>query len=430
MLNRFRTLPATAMAAVLGVALVATAGAADAREKPKKEKKEQAEKGKQLTPSRGFQPVLKKLGDAQIAKDAAALQAALTEAAGLATTPDDKYLVGFYRLQQGIIGSDQVAQAQGLNEMLDTGMTPPESVAAYNFFAGQFAYQAKDHAKAAIRFEAAKAAGSTEAVLPALLMDSYLNSGNLDKGWEVAKASIAAQRAAGQRPSDELYVRPAQAFQKAERANELLDVLSMRVEDYGQPAAWRNLLFIMLRDAGADKPLNMDILRLMRQTKAMTERAEYSEYAALGIETAMPGEVVDVIREGKASGVIPAKDSFFDDILESQVPRARDDAKAVLADAAKPATLANPRAALGTADALVAMREYAKAIPLYQAVATSGNPVGQYRLGVTQILAGQKAAGEATLAQITTGPRARLAKLWLVQAKSAAVPAAPAAAAN
>jgi hypothetical protein len=417
MLNRFRTLPATAMAAVLGVALVATAGAADAREKPKKE---QAAKGEQLTPSRGFQPALKKLSDAQNAKDAAALGAAIAEASGLATTPDDKYLVGFYRLQQGIIGSDQAAQAQGLDEMLDTGKTPAESVAPYNFFSGQFAYQAKDHAKAVTRFEAAKAAGSTEAVLPALLMDSYLNSGNIDKGWEVAKSSIAAARAAGQRPSDELYVRPAQAFQKANRSNELLDVLSMRVEDYGQPVAWRNLLFIMLRDAGTDKPLNMDILRLMRQTKAMTERAEYSEYAALGIETAMPSEVVAVIREGKASGVIPAKDSYFDDILESQTPRARDDAKAVLADAGKPATAANPRAALGTADALVSMGEYAKAIPLYQAVATSGNPIGQYRLGVTQILSGQQAAGEATLAQVNTGPRARLAKLWISHSKAAA----------
>ncbi|MCC2601055.1 tetratricopeptide repeat protein [Sphingopyxis yananensis] len=421
MLNRFRTLPATAMAAVLGLTLVAAPSAADAREKPKKE---QAAKGKQLSPSRGFQPMLKKLGDAQNAKDAAALQAALAEAAGAATSADDKYLLGFYRLQQGIIGNDQAVQGQGLDEMLDSGMTPPESLAPYNFFSGQFAYQAKNYAKAVTRFEAAKAAGSTEAVLPALLMDSYLSSGNLDKGWEVAQASIAAQRAAGQKPSDELYVRPAQAFQNANRTPELLDVLSMRVEDYPQAAAWRNLLFIMLRDAGGDKALNLDILRLMRQTKSMTERAEYSEYAALGVEAAMPGEVVSVIQQGKAAGVIPAKDSYFDDILESQTPRARDDAKAVLLDAAKPATLSNPRAALGTADALVAMGEYAKAIPLYQAVATSGNPVGQYRLGVTQLLAGQTDAGAATLGQVTTGPRARLAKLWVAQTKAKAAPAA------
>lgn len=417
MLTRFRKLPATAMAAVMGVALLTTAGAVEAREKPKKET---AAKGKQLSPSRGFQPALKKMTDAAAAKDAATLQAALTEGDAAATSPDDQYLVGFYRLQAGILSSDQALQAAGLDAMLNTGLTPPESVAPYNFFSGQFAYQAKDYAKAVQRFEAAQAAGSTETVLPALLMDSYLNAGDLDKGWAAAKASITAQRAAGQRPSDELYVRPAQAFQKANRNNELLEVLSMRVEDYNTPVAWRNLLFMMLRDAGTDKQLNLDILRLMRATNAMTERAEYSEYTALAIETGMPGEVVSVIQQGKTKGVIPAKDTHFDGILESQVPRARDDAKAVLADAARPATLSNPRAALGTADALVAQGEFAKAIPLYQAAATSGDGVAQYRLGVAQILAGQSPAESFSK---VGADRQRLAQLWTVHAKAKASPA-------
>lgn len=420
MLTRFRKLPATALVAVMGVALLTTAGAADAREKPKKET---AAKGQQLSPSRGFQPALKKMTDAAGAKDAAALQAALAEGDAAATSPDDQYLAGFYRLQAGIISSDQALQGAGLDAMLNTGLTPAESVAPYNFFSGQFAYQAKDYAKAVQRFEAAQAAGSTESVLPALLMDSYLSAGEVDKGWAAAKASITAQRAAGQRPSDELYVRPAQAFQKANRNNELLEVLSMRVEDYNTPVAWRNLLFMMLRDAGGDKQLNLDILRLMRATNAMTDRAEYSEYTALAIETGMPSEVVAVIQQGKTKGVIPAKDAHFDGILESQIPRARDDAKLVLADAARPATLTNPRAALGTADALVAQGEYAKSIPLYQAAATSGNAVAQYRLGVAQTLAGQPAAAAESFAKVSAD-RQRLSQLWTVHAKAKAAPAA------
>lgn len=418
MLNRFRTLPATAMAAVLGVALLSTSGVADAREKREKSaKSSQASKGKALSPSRGFQPVLKKMTDAGAAKDGAALAAALAEAANLATTPDDQYLIGFYRLQSGIIAGDQAQQSAGLDAMLATDLTPAEQVAAYNFFSGQFAYQAKDYNKAIQRFEAAQAAGSTESVLPVLLMDSYLSAGQLEKGWEIAQAGIAQARAAGQRPGDDLYVRPAQAFQKANRTNDVIDVLTMRVEDYNTPVAWRNLLQIMLRESSSDKQLNLDILRLMRATNSMTDRVEYSEYAALGIDTGMPSEVVSVIQEGKAKNIIPAKDQFFDGILETQIPRAREDAKAVNADAAKPATLANPRAALGTADALVAAGEIAKAIPLYQAAAAS-NPVAQYRLGVAQIRAGQKDAGVATLAN-APADRQRLAKLWAIHAKAA-----------
>lgn len=417
--NRFRMLPATAMAAVMGMALLTSAGTAQAAQKPKKE---QAAKSKQLSPSRGFQPSLKKMTDAAGAKDGAALQAALTEAEGTATSADDQYLIGFYRLQAGIISNDQALQGAGLDAMLATNLTPAESLAAYNFFSGQFAYQAKDYNKAVQRFEAAQAAGSTETVLPALLMDSYLNAGQTDKGWEIAKTSIIAQRAAGQLPSDELYVRPAQAFQKANRNNELLEVLSMRVEDYNTPVAWRNLLLIMLRDAGGDKQLNLDILRLMRATNAMTDRAEFNEYASLAIDTGMPGEVVAVIQEGRAKGAIPATDAHFNGILESQIPRARDDAKAVQADAARPATLANPRAALGTADALAAQGDYAKAIPLYQAAAASGDAVAQYRLGVAQSLTGQTGPAAESFAK-ATGTRQRLGQLWGVYSKAKAAPA-------
>ena len=88
MFTRFRSMPATAMAAVLGCALMTTATPAAAQKK-EKPKKEEAAKGKQLTASKGFAPALKKMTDATTAKDVAALQAALTEGQASASTPDD-----------------------------------------------------------------------------------------------------------------------------------------------------------------------------------------------------------------------------------------------------------------------------------------------------------------------------------------------------
>jgi tetratricopeptide (TPR) repeat protein len=357
------------------------------------------------------------MGDAANAKDAAALQAAIAEGQGSASTPDDNYLLSFYTLQLGLIGNDQAAQARGLDGMLDTGLTPPETLATYNFYAGNFAYGAKDYAKAVQRLEAAQAAGSAEAVLPILLMDSYLNMGQVDKGWAIAKAGIEAGRAAGQTPSEELYVRPAQAFQKANRTNDLLDVLTMRVQDYGTPATWRNTLYILLQQPGNDKDMNLDILRLMRASGGMAERPEYSEYAALAVDAGFPGEVVSVIRHGRAAGVIPASDQHFNGILESQEPHARADATALAADATKPSTLGNPRVARSTGDALVGNGDYAKAIPLYEAALKNGtDPVVQYRLGVAQALAGQTDAANASFASVQ-GDRQRLARLWEVYLK-------------
>lgn len=421
MFNRFRSMPATAIAAVLGCALMTTAVPVSAKEKPKKE---EGAKGKQLSPSKGFGPALKKMTDASAAKDAAALQAALAEGQSSATTPDDKYLVAFYQLQSGILGKDQALQSQGLDAMIESGLTPPENVAVYNFYSGNFAYGAKNYAKAVQRLEAAKAAGSTEAALAPMLMDSYLNAGQIDQGWAIAKAGIDAARAAGTKPSEELYVRPAQAFQKANRTNEMLDVLTMRVQDYPTAATWRNTLYILLQQSGGDKDVNLDILRLMRATNSMTQRPEYLEYAALATEAGYPGEVVAVVKQGRASGAIPQKDAHFDAILESQGPRAANDAAAVKADAAKPATLANPKVARSTGDALVGNGEAAKAIPLYEA-AVKGAPtdtVAQFRLGVAQALAGQADAAVASLAKVQ-GNRQRLAQLWSIHAKAGAAPA-------
>lgn len=424
MFTRFRSMPATAMAAVLGCALMATAipAAAQKKEKPKKE---EAAKGKQLTASKGFAPALKKMTDANSAKDAAALQAALTEAQASASTPDDKYLVGFYQLQLGILGKDQALQGQGLDVMLESGLTPAENIGVYNFYSGNFAYGAKNYTKAIQRLEAAKAAGSTEAALAPMLMDSYLNAGQIDKGWEIAQAGIASARAAGTKPSEELFVRPAQAFQKANRTNEMLDVLTMRVQDYPTPATWRNTLYILLQQSGGDKELNLDILRLMRATNSMTQRPEYLEYAGLATEAGYPGEVVALIKHGQNSGAIPKTDAHFGGILESQTPRATADAAAVAADATKPATLSNPKAARATADALVGNGDAAKAIPLYQAAlaASPTDAVIQYRLGVAQALAGQSDAAVASFAKVQ-GNRQRLAQLWTVRAKAGAAPAA------
>lgn len=425
MFNRFRSMPATAMAAVLGCALMATAAPAVAKEKPKKE---ETKKGSSIPASKEFSPALKKMMDAANAKDAAALQAAITEGQGSVTSPGDKYWAAFYQLQLGILNKDAVLQAQGLDAMLESGLTPPESVAVYNFFSGNFAYGAKDYPKAIQRLEVARSAGSTEASLQAMLMDSYLNAGQIDQGWAIAKAAIEADRAAGKRPSEELFVRPAQAFQKAKRTNEMIDVLTMRVQDYPAPATWRNVLYVVLQQAGGDKDLNLDVLRLMRAAGAMTDRPEYTEYAALAIEAGYPSEVVAVVKQGQNSGVIPKSDAHFNGILSSQEPRAASDSAAVSADASKPATLSNPKAARATGDALVGSGQAAQAIPLYEAAlkASGGSdPLVQYRLAVAQALAGQNDAAIANFAKVQ-GNRQRLAQLWTIYAKSKAAPAAPA----
>src|SRR3546814_13065177 len=97
---------------------------------------------------------------------------------------------------------------------LYSGKLQPANAATVNVFSGQFAYQKKDYAKAIQRLEAAKAAGSTESNLPAMLLESYANGGQTDKGIAFAKAEIDRMMAAGQTPPDWMFVNTINALQQ------------------------------------------------------------------------------------------------------------------------------------------------------------------------------------------------------------------------
>lgn len=421
----------SAMALLIG-ALAITATPAAAQRKSK-EKPAAAVAAPAISPSKAYQPEAQKVQAAFNAKDAAALEAALAAADPFATTVQDKYIQAQFRLQLGLMKPDQAMQAAALDAMIDSGIMPADNAARFNFFSGQFAYNQKDYAKVIKRMTAAKAAGATEREIPLLLMDSHLKQDQIDEALVVARAAIAADRAAGQRPSDEYFVRTSQALQKANRREELLDMLASRVRDYPQPAIWRNTLYMHMQ--GADKDMTLDVLRLMRYAGAMTERGEVQEYAALASEGGLPGEVLRVIDDARARNVIPAKDARFDEVYASQKARTVGDKAALDADAAKGAALPSARRARSTADALFGYGDYTRAAALYQVAIDKGDPemdLATMRLGVSQYLAGNPDSARTTLAKVG-GARKRLAGLWLTHidlkaagSNPAAAPAAPA----
>jgi len=429
MFHRFRSMPATAMAAVLGCALMTTAATpAAAREK---QKKEETAEGPQASPSKGFLPAVQKMDESLKKQDAAALQAAIAEGQGTATTDDDKYFLGFFTLQLGILNKDQALQEQGLDMALDSGKVQPANAATFNFFSGQFAYHKKEYAKAIQRLEAAKAAGSTEPNLPAMLLESYVNGGQTDKGIAFAKAEIDRMMAAGQTPPDWMFVNPVNALQKANRTNEAFDLLALRARVYPNPQVWNQALRLVLREAGASKQLSLDVFRLMRATGALQNRNEYAEYAQLATEAALPGEAVAVIDAGQKAGVVSATDSQLSDMKKAQAERAGDEESTIGAYAKKPSTLANPKVAGATGDALFGYGRYAEAIPLYQAAANAGadKDMWTYRLAAAQAMAGDTAAAKTGFGQVG-GAYALAAKFWLAKLNPAPAGAAPAPAAQ
>lgn len=431
MTKRFRPLSTAAKAVMIGSLMLGVTASPAFAKKEKEKPAQAADTQGKLSPSKEYIAVYKELVAANAAKDAVALQAAIAKGEALATKPDDRYLQASFGLQLGLLNKDTKLQASSLDAMIDSGLAPAAEVAKFNYFSGSFAYNDKDYAKTIKRLETAKAGGSKEPALGALLADSYVQTGQIDQALTTSKAAIVAARVAGTRPMEDLYVRPAQALLKAGRIDELMELLAMRLQDYPAPEVWRNTLYIHLQQAAADKELGLDIFRLMRATKALNTRAEYLEYAANATEAGLPGEVVALITEGQTKGVIPKGDARFNEILSTQTTRTSGERNALLADVGKATSLPDSKRARSSGDALLGYGEYAGAATLYAAALNlpGAQPdLVNFRLGQAQAMAGNADGATQAFAKVT-GPRKRLADLWLVHMKQMQAPAAAPAAA-
>jgi hypothetical protein len=419
----------SAVALVVGaLALSATPAAAQKKDRKKEKEAAAAPATPAIAASKAYLPVAQKVRAALVAKDAATMETLLAEGDTIAATTEDKYIQSQFKLQLGLLKSDRAMQLAAVDAMIDSGIMPAVDAERFNFFSGEAAYFAKDYTKALSRLTAAKAAGSKAANLDLLIMDSHLKLNQLDTALAFGKSAITADAAAGKVPSDEYFVRLARALTEAKRRDDLLDVLAMRVDHYPTPAIWRNTLLIYMR--GADKETTLDTLRLMRGVGAMSEKAEVLEFAALATEGGLPGEVLKVIDEAKAKGIVPESDPKFKEIYDTQKARTAGDKAALDADAAKGMALPSARRARSTADALFGYGDYAKAAALYQVALDKGDvepDLVKLRLGVSQHMSGNNDGAKATLASVG-GTRQRLAGLWLThmsnQAAAAAAPAA------
>ncbi len=385
--------------------------------------------------SRGFLPAARAVEAALIAKDTATATSALAAAEAAVSTDGDRYLQTSFELQLALLTGDRAVQAAALDKLIAHPMMPAKDVGQFNFFSGQFAYNDGDYAKALQRLAVAQSAGYKNPALELMIVDSKLKSGDIDGGVTAAKTAIMASRAAGQVSPEDLYVRPAQALQRAGRRDELLDILSMRLQDYPNAPTWRNTLLVHLQFAGEDKDLGIDILRLMFVAGVMEQRSEFLEYAALATEAGLPGEVVKIIDSAWDNSKISRDDARFKEIRASQDERASGDRASMDADYRRALAEPNGRRVRAAADALFGMGDYARAAELFQSAADKGGAdpnMVALRLAAALTMVGQYDEARAALDRVS-GNRARLADLWRIHINAktaAAAPAAPASTAD
>ncbi len=424
-LSRAALAATLALGAAMGSGIIAPQAAHAAKEA----------KAPKLKLSKGFvaaaQPAQTAV-NAVVAGDAAtetAAKAAVDAAIAAVTGPDDKFTAGSLLLNLGSKAKKPEYQRQGLALMLESGVADPATLPQLHAAAGQLAYQAKDYANAERYLQAAIDAGSKDASLKVLLGETYISNNQVAKGMAVLKSAIQDSKAAGQMPPESWYRRGLASAYRAKAVNEAAEFGALMIKDHptSQNVGIAATIVRELANYGGQDTL--DLMRLMGRSNSYNETRDYIEYIQAADPRRLPGETLDVIAAGIASGKLRAGDVFVSDAKTQATGRLAAD-KASLAgyeaDARKPS--ATETTISGAADALLSYGKAAQAEDLYKlALAKPGVDANRSltRLGIAQFDQGKYADAQASFAKVT-GPRMALAKLWGGFAASKAnPPAAP-----
>lgn len=418
-MKRISTAVLTA-ALVTGMAGVTIAAPASAK------KKEEAPKGPAYT--QAVAVAAQKVKAAFAAKDMATAEAGVAEAEAAVKTDDDRYLATFLRyaiISQKVADSstgtngafDPTPMIAPLDSLIANPATPADMRPQFEYSRATIAYDQKNWALATKLFTDAQTHGSTQANLPLYLAKTKIQAGNAAGGM----ADLDAIVATGKPQTDEFYRYAIQQSSNAGLRAETVKWMGRWVVAYPTSTGWRTALafygFSSKPIAKLDKRQRVDLFRLMRQTKALADQADYEEYAQSASDIGLPDETKMVIDEGKANGKIPATPS-------SGIKALITDSNAQITaegsfDALEKKAGTSPNGALSaqTGDAYLGRGNYAKAITLYRQALSKGgvtNDEVNTHLGIALALSGDKAGAKTAFAAVTGSPRNDIAAFWTI----------------
>ena len=356
---------------------------------------------------------LKALVDLQTAvnnKDYANVPAKVAAANAVASTKEDRYLIGQMELKAAVGANDRTAMATAIDAIANSGYGNAATNAKLYTSLGSELYNAKQYPQAAAAFQKAIALDPSDPQAGTLLGEAYFAEGQKAQAAAQFQKAIQARVAAGQKPEESLIKR-AVAVAYESQSPTAVDLARQWVAAYPNASSWHDAIAIYRNLNHPDAATEFDLLRLARVTDALQGTGDYHAYAYQAADQANYGEAKSLISEGIAAGKIKPTDPIVQEIqgvLKAKpAPTAAD-----LAAAEKGAR--EPNAFLRVGDRYYGAGNYAKAAELYREAVQHGadKNVANLRLGEALARTGDKAGATAALTTVS-GTRADIAKYWL-----------------
>lgn len=357
---------------------------------------------------------MKAITDLQTAvknKDYASVPGKVAAANAVAATKEDHYVIGKLQMVAAVAANDNAGVAAGIDAVAASGYPDPQIETYYLALGGRYA-DAKQFPQASAAFQKALALNPRDTEAMRLLGVSEFQAGQKAEAAGQFEKLIQASNSGGQKPAEELYRLAVQsAFDS--KSPEALTLAQQWVVAYPSPDSWENSIAVYRSVRQPDAESQVDLFRLLAATGGLRKANEYALYIQQVGEKNNWNEARAMLDAATSANVISATDPTYRELVT--IVRSKQPATAAdLATAAR--TAANGTALIGIGDRYYAMGDYAKAVDAYRsAISKPGvDPaVANLHIGMALARAGDK-AGATTALNAVTGPRAEVAKFWLI----------------
>lgn len=390
-------------------------------------KKEEAKSGLKLSPE--FLKVAKPAQDAVAAKNWTAADPLVAAAEAAAKTDDEKYVAASFRFDvaRGKIYAvrdtnpnapvDESQLAGPLDTLIANPSTPAASRPQFLYVRGVLAFNGRQNAIAVKYLSEARQLGYQDPNLDLMIAKAKIEGGDLAGGSADLDTAIAKAQAGGKAAPKDYYLYAVSRSMKAKDKPSTIVWLNKYAKAYPDPQTWRDVIVTYGLSSPSvdnlDKAQRIDLYRLLRDTKGLSDQSLYEEYAQDAMDRGLPLEAESVLKEGQASGKLAGSKSAPEMLRQASSSARLEGSLAPLETKARAA--ADGKLAAQTADGYLSQGNNAKAADLYRLALSKGgvNPDDvNMHLGIALSRSGDKAGAAAAFAAVKAGPRANLASLW------------------
>jgi tetratricopeptide (TPR) repeat protein len=348
------------------------------------------------------------------ANNQAALPALVAAARAAAKTPDDRYVVAQLQLQAASAAKDETAMASALEAVIASGALPAQDLPRIQTALAKLHYNAKRYDQAAPAFERLLASDPNNTDMMLLFAETRSAQGRHAEAVSLFQRAIDRSAASGTKPPESVYRRAVAIAHKGSLPT--LDLARKWIAAYPSPASWRDGISIYRNVAKPDDATLFDVLRLARATGALSGENDAWLYAHFATESWAGADAQKVLDEAIAAGTFNAADPKNRELVSSVKTAKGRDAASLEASAKEVAAAPTGRNALKVGDGFYGLGNYARAVELYRMALSKGSVdanLVNLRIGAALARAGDKAGATAALNSVT-GPRAEIAKFWLL----------------